>query len=91
VLAESRAVDEWLSRARDALADEAGADPSSLQLDEAAAGDVLDMARIAAHVSGDRRNAPLLCYLAGAASRGADVAALAERIRRLDSGRRAPD
>jgi len=76
-------MDEWLSRARDALAEEAGVAPSELELDDATAGDLLDMARIAAHVSGDRRNAPLLCFLAGRASRDADVAALAERIRRL--------
>ena len=76
-------MDEWLSRARDALAEEAGVQPSELDLDEATAADLLDLARIAAHVSGDRRNAPLLCFLAGRASRDADVAALAERIRRL--------
>lgn len=74
---------EWLSRARDALAEEAGVSAADLDLDDAATGDVLDMARIAAHVSGDRTNAPLLCFLAGRASREADVAALAERIRRL--------
>jgi hypothetical protein len=76
-------VDEWLSRARDALAEEAGVPPSELELDDATAGDLLDIARIAAHVSGDRRNAPLLCFLAGRASRDADVAALAQRIRKL--------
>jgi hypothetical protein len=76
-------VDEWLTRARDALAEEAGLQPSDLALDEAAAADLLDMARIAAHVSGDRRNAPLLCFLAGRASRDTDVAALARRIRGL--------
>jgi hypothetical protein len=84
-------MDEWLSRARDALAAQAGIPASDLGLSDEEAGDVLDMARIAAHVSGDRRNAPLLCFLAGRAAGDADVAALAERIRRLDSERRAPD
>jgi hypothetical protein len=77
-------MDEWLSLARDALATEAGLPAADLDLDDATAGDVLDMARIAAHVSGDRRNAPLLCFLAGRASRDAEVAALAERIRTLE-------
>lgn len=40
---------------------------------------LLDLARIAAHESGDRRNAPLLCYLLGRA--GGDLDALAETVR----------
>lgn len=36
-----------------------------LQSDEIEA--LLEMASVAAHESGDRRNAPLLCYLAGVA------------------------
>jgi hypothetical protein len=48
------AMDEWLSEARDRLAAAAGEDPAGLEL-----------ARIAAHESGERINAPLLCYLVG--------------------------
>jgi hypothetical protein len=40
---------------------------------------LLDLARIAAHESGDRTNAPLLCYLVGRAS--GDLASLAEIVR----------
>jgi hypothetical protein len=45
---------------------------------------LLDVARIAAHESGQRINAPLLCYLVhlvGRADRGADLEALAEVVR----------
>ena len=80
-MTESLSVDDWLARARDALASEAGVPAAELELDDAAVNDILDMARIAAHVSGDRRNAPLLAYLAGRS--GGDVGNLAERIRGL--------
>jgi hypothetical protein len=60
-------VDPWLSTARDAIAQAAGLDPSELDLSEADTRTLLDLARIAAHVSGDRTNAPLLCYLIGRA------------------------
>jgi hypothetical protein len=48
-------------------------------LTEAEATTLLDLARVAAHESGDRTNAPLLCYLLGRA--GGDVEALAEIVR----------
>jgi Domain of unknown function (DUF6457) len=60
-------VDAWLAHARDALAAELRVDPAELELSDAEAGELLDLARIAAHVSGDRTNAPLLCYLVGRA------------------------
>lgn len=40
---------------------------------------LLELARVAAHESGDRRNAPLLCYLLGRA--GGELDALAETVR----------
>jgi hypothetical protein len=43
---------------------------------------LLDLARIAAHESGERTNAPLLCYFLGRADRGSDLDALAEALRR---------
>jgi hypothetical protein len=58
-------VDEWLTRAADRLAQRAGIE--RLELSEAEAATLLDLARIAAHVSGERTNAPLLCYLVGRA------------------------
>jgi len=77
------ALDSWLTRARDAVADAAGLAPTELDLDQAAVDSLLDLARIAAHESGDRRNAPLLCYLVGKAEQGIDLESLATAIRRL--------
>jgi hypothetical protein len=43
---------------------------------------LLDLARIAAHTSGDRTTAPLLCYLLGIAHAGGkDLDELAEIVR----------
>jgi hypothetical protein len=78
-------VDAWLTKARDALAVEAGIEPSALDLDDAETRTLLDLARIAAHTSGDRTNAPLLCYLVGRAQRDRDVSTLADAVRRLTS------
>jgi hypothetical protein len=78
-------VDDWLTRARDALASEAGVDPATLELSGEDSSILLDLARSAAHDSGERINAPLLCYLVGRAqgSRGLDE--LAEAVRRSTS------
>jgi uncharacterized protein DUF6457 len=77
------ALDSWLASARDAVADATGLAPGELDLDQAAVDTLFDLARIAAHDSGDRRNAPLLCYLVGKAERGIDLESLATAIRRL--------
>lgn len=42
---------------------------------------ILDLARIAAHESGDRKNAPLLCYLVGRAQGDKSLDELAEIVR----------
>jgi hypothetical protein len=78
-------MDAWLTKARDALAQEAGLDAGRLELSEDDTRRLLDLARIAAHTSGDRRNAPLLCYLVGRAQGDRDVASLAEAVRRSTS------
>jgi hypothetical protein len=78
-------VDDWLTRARDALADAAGIEPDQLQLSSTEEKTLLDLARIAAHASGERTNAPLLCYLVGRAQRGEGLDALAEAVRRSTS------
>jgi Domain of unknown function (DUF6457) len=75
-------VDAWLTNARDALAAAAGIDPQALEPSDADTKTVLDLARIAAHASGDRTNAPLLCYLVGRAEGDADLASLADAVRR---------
>jgi Domain of unknown function (DUF6457) len=64
-------MNEWLTRRAEALEVPA--------LTPAEAETLLDLARAASHESGDRRNAPLLCYLIGRA--GGDVDALAEIVR----------
>jgi Domain of unknown function (DUF6457) len=79
------AVDAWLTEARDALAATAGIEPDALELSDADTKTLLDLARIAAHASGDRTNAPLLCYLVGRAQGDADLAALADTVRRSTS------
>jgi len=78
-------VDPWLTRARDALAAEAGTTPEQLELTSTEVQTLLDLARIAAHKSGERTNAPLLCYLVGRAQRGDELDALAEAVRRSTS------
>ena len=60
-------MDEWLTRARDALAATANLPASTLDLTTEDAATVLELAALAAHESGQRTNAPLLCYLLGKA------------------------
>jgi Domain of unknown function (DUF6457) len=76
-------VDPWLEQARDAVAAAAGVDAATLGLDDEAAATLLDLARIAAHESGDRINAPLLCYLVGRAQGNRPLAELADAVRRM--------
>ena len=79
-------MDDWLRNARDALAAEAGLDEAALELTGAEQAELLELARIAAHESGDRRNAPLLSYLVGVASQsGVGVDRLAAAVRRSSS------
>ena len=79
-------MDDWLTSARDAVAEAAGIDPASLDLSEADEATILDLARIAAHVSGERTNAPLLCYLAGQATAGgASLQTVADAVRKSSS------
>lgn len=74
-------LDEWLTRVRDALAEAAGIPASELELTHDSVVTLLDLAALAAHESGERTNAPLLCYLLGKAERGADLDALAAAVR----------
>jgi len=70
-------MDHWLRRVAAAI----GSD-EDLNDDDADA--LLKIARIAAHESGDRRNAPLLCYLIGRARTGTLEETL-EAVRRSSS------
>jgi len=58
-------MDEWLSRQADTLAREAGVPRAQLELSQAEVDALLEVAGHAAHDSGARTNAPLLCYLLG--------------------------
>jgi hypothetical protein len=78
-------LDAWLTKACDALAQAAGVPAEQLELDEEQSRTLLDLARVAAHDSGERTNAPLLCYLVGRAQDGADLDALAEAVRTSNS------
>jgi hypothetical protein len=75
-------VDGWLSSARDRLAQATGEDSSALELSEADSQELLELARIAAHESGARTNAPLLCYLVGLARgrRGGDLTDIVDAV-----------
>lgn len=77
-------MDEWLSHARDAIAEAAGIDAASLELDDESVQTLLDVARMAAHESGERTNAPLLCYLLGRAEGRTGLDELAAAVRRAD-------
>jgi hypothetical protein len=78
-------VDAWLTDARDALARASGVPPERLELDDESVATLLELARVAAHESGERTNAPLLCYLVGRAQNGASVDELADAVRRSTS------
>lgn len=60
-------MDGWLEEACARLARAVGDDPSTYDLSRAQMDELLELARVAAHESGERTNAPLLCYLVGLA------------------------
>ena len=60
-------MDGWLEEARAKLAAAVGEDAAAYDLTRAEMDALLELARIAAHDSGERTNAPLLCYLVGLA------------------------
>ena len=74
-------MDAWLRDARDSLATAAGVPPEELELSDDDVRELLELARIAAHDSGERTNAPLLCYLVGRAQGGASLQTLADTLR----------
>ena len=78
-------MDAWLADARDALAEAAGVPRERLDLSDDDVAVLLDLARIAAHESGERTNAPLLCYLVGRAHGNYDLGELAAAVRRSTS------
>ena len=78
-------MNEWLAERADALADATGIDRDALELSPDEIDAVLELAALAAHSSGVRTNAPLLCYLVGRAQDGASLDELADPVRRSTS------
>ncbi|HEX5096592.1 MAG TPA: DUF6457 domain-containing protein [Acidimicrobiia bacterium] len=58
---------DWITDATLHLAAATGLDPALLMVDAIATEQLLDLAGIAAHSSGARTNAPLLCHVIGRA------------------------
>lgn len=58
---------EWTSEAAKRLAASIGEDAAAYGLAESDIEALLDLARVAAHESGVKSNAPLICYLVGLA------------------------
>ena len=82
---------DWYDETADALAHAAGLTVDDLRLNNALRDEILDLARIASHDSGERINAPFLCYALGIAiARGASLDVLARVIRERYAERR-PD
>jgi len=71
-------VNEWLTRVAAAVG-------SDEQLSDDDAEALLKIARIAAHESGDRRNAPLLAYLIGRSRGDRPLAEILEQVRESSS------
>ncbi len=71
---------EWLVEASRKLAAETGAPPAEYELEQDEIDDLLELARVASHESGERINAPLLSYLVGLAHgrRGGELADLVD-------------
>jgi Domain of unknown function (DUF6457) len=78
-------MDAWLAEASEALARSAGVERDRLELSDEEAATILDLARIAAHESGERTNAPLLCYLVGRAQGDVPLDRLADAVRQSSS------
>ena len=82
---------DWYDETVDALAAVTGLDVADLRLDNDLRTELLDLARIASHDSGERINAPFLCYALGLAiARGASLDTMARVIRKRYAERR-PD
>jgi hypothetical protein len=72
-------VHEWLQEASERLAHQGGGERAEYELGRDEIDALLELARVAAHESGERTNAPLVCYLVGL-SRGRHGAALDDLV-----------
>jgi hypothetical protein len=72
----------WLDDVAAHVATRAGIDPAALALSEDDKQTLLDLAGFAAHETGERTNAPLLCHVLGrAVAAGASLADLDAAVR----------
>ncbi|HYZ93997.1 MAG TPA: DUF6457 domain-containing protein [Actinomycetota bacterium] len=72
----------WLEGVTQAVATAANIGVGELTLSKETSQEILDLARIASHESGERINAPLLCYALGiAVGKGASLEDLAAAVR----------
>lgn len=72
----------WLEDVAATVAETAAVDAADLELSPDDRREILDLARIASHDSGERVNAPLLCYVLGiAAGRGVALGELGRVVR----------
>ena len=71
----------WISEVTTRITDTTGIDRGRLAIDAADAEELLRLAGVAAHTSGDRTNAPLLCHVLGrAVALGAPLEVLARVV-----------
>ena len=71
----------WIADMTSRIARSAGIDAGILTIDSGDAEELLRLAGVAAHTSGDRTNAPLLCHVLGrAVALGAPLDSLARVI-----------
>ncbi len=73
---------EWLVAATKRLAEEAGGASGDYVLTQGQIDSLLELARVAAHESGERTNAPLVSYLVGLAlgRHGGDLDLLVDAV-----------
>jgi hypothetical protein len=75
---------DWLTETTLHVAQATGIDPAALLLDATAAETLLDLAGAAAHATGQRTNAPLLCHVLGrAVANGASLDDCARAVREV--------
>lgn len=73
---------QWINDLTNQIAKEHSLDLQSISVSESEAEVLLDLAGLAAHSSGARTNAPLLCHVLGRArSQGVSLKALSETVR----------
>jgi hypothetical protein len=77
---------DWITEATLHIAAVTGLDPASLLVDAVDSESLLDLAGVAAHSSGERTNAPLLCFVLGRArAQGVALADLDRAVREFAS------